>query len=88
MPSQILGVGRTVSNTRHVGNILVGREMCTARLDLQCSDFLMCAIKFEWLWGSYVRHYIDARLDRMNSVMHVYHTIDQKENQKETYRQN
>ena len=24
----------------------------------------------------------------MNSVMHIYHTIDQKENQKETCRQN
>jgi len=30
--------------------------------------------------SSSVRHYIDVRLDRMNFVMHVYHTIDQKEN--------
>ena len=38
--------------------------------------------------SSFVRHYIDMRLDQMNSIMHVYHTIDQKENQKQTYRQN
>ena len=30
--------------------------------------------------SSSVRHYIDVRLDRMNSVMHVYHTTYQKEN--------
>ena len=35
--------------------------MCPARLDLQCSDFLTCAVKFEF-------RMIDARLDRMNSV--------------------
>ena len=62
--------------------------MCSARSDLRCSDFLACAVKFEKLCVSSVMHYIDARLDRMNSVMHVYHIIDQKEYQKETCRQN
>ena len=62
------------------------------------SYFTMLARKFECgtfdLVGHYivqsssVRHYIDARLDRMNSVMLVYHTIDQKEYQKETCRKN
>jgi hypothetical protein len=47
MPSRILGVGQTVSNTRRVGNILVECETCLARLDLQCSNFLACAAKFE-----------------------------------------
>ena len=88
MPSRIPGVGRIVSNTRRVGNILVEHVMCPARSALQCSNFLECAVKFELLCGSSVRHYIDVRLDCMNSVICVYHTTDQKENQKETYRQN
>jgi hypothetical protein len=88
MSSRILGVGLTVSNTRRLGNILVEHEICPAQSNLQCSDILACAVKFEYLCGSSVRHYIGARLDWMNSVMHAYHTIDQKENQKETYRQN
>ena len=29
--------------------------------------------------SSSISHYIDASLDRINSVMHVYHTTDQKE---------
>ena len=76
MPSWILGVGQIVSNTGCVGNILVEHEMCPAWSNLQCSNFLACAVKFEYLCGSSVRHYIKTRLDRMNSVMHVYHSID------------
>ena len=46
MPSQILGVGRIVFNTGRVGNIQVEREMCLAKSNLQCSDFLAFAVKF------------------------------------------
>ena len=62
------------------------------------SYFTTFARKFEYgtfdLIGHYtvqsssVRHYINVILDQMNSVMHVYHTTDHKEYQKETCRQN
>ena len=52
----------------------------------ECGTFDL--VRHYTLQSSSVRHYIDVRLDRMNSVIYVYHTTDQKEYQKETYRQN